>query len=69
MAVTKRELEDINERLQETIAALRAENARLSEENRSLCERLEQLTAWSETSWTHYQQLKTSYERLFATIQ
>ena len=67
MALTKRELEDLNERLQGTIAALRAEIARLRAENTSLSEQLEQLTDWSETSATYYRQQKRSYESLTAT--
>ena len=69
MALTKRELEDLNERLQGTIATLRAAVARLRAENASLSEQLEQLIDWSETSATHYRRLKRSYERLSATAR
>lgn len=67
MALTKRELEDLNERLQATIATLRAEMARLREENVSLSEQLALLTDWSETSATYYRRLKRSYESLITT--
>jgi hypothetical protein len=67
MAMTKRELEDLNEHLQGTIATLRAGIARLRAENASLSEQLERLSAWSETSATYYRRLKQSYENLVAT--
>lgn len=67
MALTKRELEDLNERLQGTIVTLREEMARLRAENASLSEQLALLTDWSETSATYYRRLKRCYENLSAT--
>ena len=67
MAMTKRELEDLNEQQQATMATLRAEVTRLREENASLSEQLARLTEWSEISMTYYQRLKRSYGNLIVT--
>ena len=59
MALTKRELEDLNERLQMEITSLRRENERLTTALTSTTERLRLLTEQNTKLTTRYERLKT----------
>ena len=59
MALTKRELEDVNEALQMEITSLRRENERLTTALTSTTERLRQLTEQNTKLTTRYGRLKT----------